>query len=523
MKVWLIITKWKYFKYVKKIGQRGKTQKRNIFSNDIKNDRINYKDFIFKDYLNKRLVLIGALGITIQLLFFKYWYPFASFINGDSYTYLASAFYNYDIGYHPIGYPKFLRLFSVFSNSDTVLVVFQYALLQISALSFVFTIFYFYAPSKIAKIILFCSILLNPIFLYLANYISSDSLFLSLSLIWFNLLLWCIYSPNIKNVTINALTVFLVFIIRYNALYYPVILVVAFLLYRRKILIKIWGILLVTLLLGLFIQFNKQKYYELTGYSQFSPFSGWQLINNSMYAYRSVSNSEVKNVPHKFNKLNKIIRDYYDSARINDYPENHVEISTVYMWTPKLPLKQYLKQTDSTQDIDEFKSWARIAPFYEEFGWFIIKNYPLAFIKYFLLPNAFRYYVPPVEYLEKYSTGLDHVQPIAKFWFGYKSEKIYSIFSDFNVNILFFFPELMAFLNNLFLLGIISFLVLNGYNLNRRLGKVLIVIISFWLLNLIFSIFASPIALRFLLFPGIIIFVFSVLLVDFITQRAFSK
>ena len=521
MKLWPIITEQENDKYKEKNGQG--REESNILSNDIEENKTSYKDFILKDSINKKFVLIGFWGVIIQLLFFKYWYPFASFINGDSYTYLASAFNNYDIGYHPIGYPKFLRLFSVFSHSDTVLVVFQYVLLQISALSFVFTIFYFFSPSKISRIILFGFILFNPIFLYLANYISSDSLFLSLSLIWFNLLLWCIYNPNVKNVTVNALIVFLVFTIRYNAMYYPAVLVVAFLLYRRKILIKIWGILLVMLLLSLFIQFNKQKYYELTGYRQFSPFSGWQLANNAMYAYRSVSNRAVKDVPYKFNKLNKIIRDYYDSARINNYPENELAISTVYMWTPSLPLQLYLKETDSTHDMNEFKSWARIAPFYEEFGWFIIKNYPLSFIKYFLIPNASRYYAPPVEYLGKYSTGVDHVQPIAKFWFGYKTEKIYSIFSDFNVNILFFFPELVAALNIMFLLGIISFLILNGYSANRMLGKVLIIVVWFWFLNLVFSIFASPIALRFLLFSGIIIFVFSLLLIDFIAQRTFSK
>lgn len=498
------------------------TSKQSTIIEDKKNT---YKDFILKNPINKKFVIAGIFSIVIQLIFFKYWYPFASFINADSYTYLSSAFFNDDIGIHPIGYPKFLRLFSVFSHSDTLLVIFQYILLQISALSLIFTIFYFYNPSKISRIILFGSVLFNPASLYLANYISSDSLFLSLSLIWFNLLLWCIYHPNFKLSTLNAIVFFLLFIIRYNALYYPAILIISTLLYRRKFLVNVWGISLSTLLIGLFIQFNRQQYFELTGLKQFTPFSGWQIANNAMFAYRSVDNSEVKEVPYKFQKLNKIIRDYYDSARnnIDQYPEQQLKISTVFMWTPRLPLREYLKIVDSTQNINNFKSWARIAPFYEEFGWFIIKTYPITFIKYFLLPNASRYYSPPIEYLEKYSTGVDHVDPIAKFWFGYKSEKIYTIFSDFNVNVLFFFPELIAALNILFLLSVISFLILKGYNVNKELGKVLIIVVCFWLLNFAFSIFAAPIALRFQLFPGFLTFVFSVLLIEFIIQKSIKE
>ncbi|RFM28411.1 hypothetical protein [Chitinophaga silvisoli] len=491
----------------------------------IEDKKNTYKDFIFKNPINKKLALAGIFILAIQLIIFKHYYPFASFINADSYTYLSSAFFNDDIGFHPIGYPKFLRLFSIFSHSDTILVAFQYILLQISALSFTFTIFYFLNPSKISRIILFGSVLLNPASLYLANYISSDSLFLSLSLIWFNLLLWCIYQPNFKLVTLNAIVVFLLFIVRYNALYYPAILAISTLLYRRKIFIKLWGIALATLLIGLFIQFNRQQYLELTGHKQFTPFSGWQIANNAMFAYRSVDNREVKEVPYKFRKLNKIIRDYYDSARnnIKKYPEQQLKISTIFMWTPRLPLKRYLKVIDSTQDINDFNAWARIAPFYEEFGWFIIKTYPLTFIKHFLLPNASNYYSPPIEYLEQYSTGVDHVEPIAKFWFGYKSEKIYTLFSDFKVNVLFFFPELMAALNTMFLLGVISFLILKGYTINRELGKVLIIVVCFWLLNFAFSIFAAPIALRFQLFSGFLTFVFSVLLIEFIIQKSVKE
>jgi hypothetical protein len=483
--------------------------------------RSTLKDYIFNDSRNKKYVLIAIISIIIQLLFFKYWYPFASFINGDSYKYIASAYFNFDIDVYPIGYSKFLRLFSVFTRSDTVLVVFQYVLLQLSALSFVFTIFYFYKPSNVSKLLLFGFILFNPIFLYLANYISSDSIFLSLSLIWFNLLIWNIYQPNFKNIVFNAIVLFLLFTIRYNALYYPIILMVAFLLYREKALLKVWGVAIVVLLGAIFIQFNKNKYYELTGHNQFAPFSGWQLANNAMYAYRYVDNKDVKKVPARFYTLNKVIRDYYDSTRNNiNHPEEKWRASTIYMWTPSAPLRTYLKiifKMDAENE-NEFKSWATIAPLYSDFGFFIIKEYPLYFIKYYMAANAIRYYAPPVEYLGQYSTGVDHVQPIAKYWFRYKSEKLYTIFKDFKVNVLFFFPVLIAVLNILFFLGMVSFLILGGFSLNKKLGKVIKLVLLFWLVNLSFSVFASPITLRFQLFPMIVIVAFTILLFEYIVQ-----
>ena len=192
-------------------------------------------DFIFRDSSNKIFIWGSLILIVIQLLIFKYCYPYASFINGDSYTYLYSAFNNFNIYYHPIGYPKFLRLVSVFSQSDTALIIFQYLSIQISGIAFIFTLFYFFNPSIITKIILICFIVLNPIFLYMGSMVSSDALFLTLSLIWFNLLVWAIFRPNYKNTIFLSLILFLAFTVRYNALYYPLINFIGLLLIEKNI------------------------------------------------------------------------------------------------------------------------------------------------------------------------------------------------------------------------------------------------------------------------------------------------
>ncbi|MBO9565799.1 MAG: hypothetical protein J7621_23685, partial [Niastella sp.] len=60
------------------------------------------------------------MALVIQFSIFKYLYPFASFIHGDSFSYLQAANENLSINTYMVGYSNFLRLFSVFTKSDTI-------------------------------------------------------------------------------------------------------------------------------------------------------------------------------------------------------------------------------------------------------------------------------------------------------------------------------------------------------------------------------------------------------------------
>lgn len=483
------------------------------------------KDYIFKSEENKPYVWTAVIGIVVQLLFFKYWYPFASYINGDSYAYMETAYFNLAINTYPVGYSMFLRLFSVFTHSDTALVVFQYVLLQGSVLSLIFTLFHFYNPARLTRIGLFGFMLFNPAFLYLANYVSSDTLFLSLSIMWFTSLLWIIYRPTTRLIVFHSLVLFLAFTIRYNALFYPLIAGVAFLLTKKYYPLKLAGLALCLLLIGSFINYNANQYKELTGIRQFTPFTGWQMANNAMYAYKFVPRAGRKPAPARFKKIDKMVQDYFDSTRNNPmHPEEDLVASTIYMWTPSAPLRMYMEQQfkkDSTAP--EMKRWASVAPLYKDYGTYLIKTYPMAFLKYYLFPNALKYYAPPVEFLESYSTGVDSVHPIAQRWFSYKTNKITTIFKDFKVDILNFYPILTGTMNVIFFLGMLGFLVLEGYKQHRMMSKGLLLVVCLWLVNFGFSVFASPIALRFQMFPIIVMTSFAFLFMGFIISEATKK
>jgi hypothetical protein len=86
---------------------------------------------------------VAAAATILQFVLFKYLYPFANYIYGDSFGYLKAAAQNLTIDFYPIGYSKFLRLVSVFAKPDIVLVSIQYMMIQCSALFVLFSIFYF--------------------------------------------------------------------------------------------------------------------------------------------------------------------------------------------------------------------------------------------------------------------------------------------------------------------------------------------------------------------------------------------
>jgi hypothetical protein len=477
---------------------------------------------IFNDGKYRMYIWLSICVILIEFVGFKYFYPYAGFINGDSYVYLETAYHNFNINTYPIGYSKFLRLFSIFTKSDTALVAFQYLFLQTSIVCFMFTLFYFYNPSRITRVFLFIFGVLNPVSLYLANYVSSDSFFLSLSLIWITQLIWICYKPTGTLIFLNAIVLFILFTVRYNALYYPIIQGVALLIAKHRLWVKITGFTLGLLLILLFMQFTSSRYLKLSGTYQFSPFTGWQLANNAMYAYRFVKSEDVKKVPSHLQKIDGMVRTYFDTTRdVRKNPQEMLIASTVYMWAPNSPLSLYMSdqfKKDSTATA--LKKWSTVAPLMKEYGSFLIRQYPYQFIRYYLVPNALKYYAPPVEFLASYSTGVDSVNYIATAWFDYTNNKIKTRFKDFNVNVLNFYPILAGAVNVVLLFSILSFVILRGYRQNLIMRNGLILVACLWVVNFGFSVFASPVALRFQLFPIMMSTSYTILLLEYLIKKA---
>jgi len=480
---------------------------------------------LFGNVENRPFLITGILIAIAEFAIFKYFYPFASFIHGDSFVYLDTAFQNLDINTYPTGYSKFLRLFSVFNKSDTALVGFQYFLMMGSMFGLIFTLFHFYKPTRPAKIILWATTIFNPVFLYLSNYICSDALFVSLSMIWFVQLLWMLYKPTTKLILWNAVILFLAFTVRYNALFYPGIASITYVLTRSRIIPKVMGLALSIGLIGCFIGYTGSKYKALTGYRQFTPFTGWQLANNALYGYRYIDSASRKPVPKKFEQLDRMVREYFDSSRdVKKHPIEGVDASTFYMWSRGTPLQEYMyKRFEKDSTASDLKRWATVSPLFAEYGSLLMRMYPKEFFAHYIAINGLKYYAPPVEFLDSYNMMQDSVNPIAQEWFNYKSRAVKTRFKDKKVYVLNFYPILVGTMNVIFVLGLASFIFLGGYKEKRLLTKTLILIASMWLANFVFSVYASPIALRFQLFPILVTIAYAVLLVEFIVIEAFKK
>ena len=470
------------------------------------------------------ILIAAATAIVIQFSAFKYWYPYASFIYGDSFSYLDGAIQNLDINTYMIGYSRFLRLFSVFTSSDTALVAFQYLFIQSSALFLLFTIFYFYKPARGTQYILLGFMIFNPLFWHLANLVSSDCIFAALSLTWFTLLLWIIHRPTNRLLFWHALVLFIVFTVRYNALIYPFIAVAAFWLSPLTRSKKIAGISTGLLLCGLFIFYTSYQYKKLTGYWQYSPFSGWQLTNNAMYTYRYVDSTKRKPVPEKFQAFDTRVRAFFDSTRdTKKFPSEAHMASTYYMWSPGMPMIDYrdgLFRKDTVSK--ELKKWASMGPFYKSYGLYIIKQYPWHFIRYFIWPNSMKYYAPPVEFMAFYNSGNNLVTHETKEWFGYKNNKVRMRAKNYKVEVLDFYPVLTGIINVVMLFSLLFYILLKGWQTYVLSKKGILLGSIVWLLNAAFTIGASSVALRFQSFPIILTSVFVALLLDWLWNVAMN-
>ncbi len=475
-----------------------------------------FTQFLFHNRRNRIILYLAAAAIVIQFAIFKYLYPFANYIHNDSFVYLDAAYENLTINSYMIGYSKFLRLVSVFAKPDLVLVSIQYVMIQCSTLFFLFTLFYFYKAGRMTQTILLCFMVFNPLFLHLGNMVSSDGIFLALSMTWFALLLWVIYKPSNKIICWHAIVLFAAFTVRYNALIYPFIAALAFWLSKLPLRKKGIGLGLGLLLCGWFVGLSMFQYKRLTGYWQYAPFSGWQLANNAMCVYRYVDSANREPVLAKFHALDNMIRKFYD-----DNPNLPIEeASTVYMWTPSLPLVVYkeslfkAKGTSATN----FKKWASMGPLYSSYGLYIIKKYPVHFLRYFVWPNSLKYFSPPVEYLEYYNWSYSYVLESATRWFGYTNNQVKTRMKSGKVWILQYYPFLVSITNLILFLMLLSYLLLKGWQYSTSFYKSILLAGFTWIVNAGFTILASSAALRFQAFPALLSVTFSLLLIDWMAQ-----
>lgn len=471
--------------------------------------------FIFHEKTNRKYLTIGIAGSILQLVIFKLLYPFPDFIS-DSYSYIATNLYHMDVNLWPVGYSKFLLLIHVINQSDLFLILIQYFIVQTSILYFFFSILYIYKLSLWKKRILFVFLLFNPIFLYISNCVLSDALFFSLSLLWITQTMWMLYSPKKYHLITIPLLIGALFTIRYTAVFYPLVNAFSFAIGRQKALVKLLGILSPLILMVPFVVFTESKTKEITGTSEFSVFGGWQIANNALYMYDHI-HVDTSTLPKNTIELDGLVKQYFrrvpaEFRDFSDFP------GTWFIKHSDAPLKRYMRSKYNEDGVvGQFWSWGQVSPIYNLYGTFLIKNYPFSFLKYYLCLNVKNYFLPHLEKFDNYNLKMDSVFYMAQYWFNYPTPYVRSASKEAQGYIFGMYPILFLMLNFLFM-GSLIILFISGKLgvLKFRQNPALFVVILFLITNFAFSVFATPVVLRYQIFPAVLLLAFSLISIDYL-------
>lgn len=468
--------------------------------------------------LQRSYLLLSVGAIVMQFLVFKWLYPYPNFLP-DSFSYLETAMKGRNINIWPIGYSWFLELFGLVSRSHWWLVCCQYVLLEIAILYFMFSIGYLLQPSRWLFGVMLLTGVVSPLGLHVSNFVSSDALFGALSLVWFTQLIWIACKPGQAVLLLHAFVLLLVFTVRYNAMYYPVISIVVILFTRMRAFWRWGSVALVLLFLSAFIGYTQVQYHKETGKAQFAPFSGWQLASNALYAYAHVPKAARSKERFTNIDLQRLADRHMDSLQQMPYSPL-VSQGIYYLWDPRSPLQQFPQVWwggDSTTA--GFKRWASAGKIYKEYGYYLLKTYPRTFLRYYVWPNLISYYVPPPEFLSSYNMGKDTVEQAAVSWFRLKTNRVYSSNADSVIHVNNYYPLVLALVNLFFVLGFVGFVLSGGLaESNLMVKKICGCFLFMWICNMAFSVLASPIVLRYQVFPMLVTQTFMLWLAVFVAK-----
>jgi hypothetical protein len=470
----------------------------------------------------KRDLLITGSAMVVVWIVFKCFYPYADFFT-DSYSYIQAAAGKDSIDYRPIGYSIFLRLVHGVSASDTFLVTLQYVLVQTASLVLYVRLEKLCQPARWVQRLILIFLVLNPVIPYTCNYVSSDALFIALSLLWLNLLIGIILRPSWGRLWLQLLLLALIFNIRYVALYYPAVAAIAFFLMRKDLLFKVVGITtsIVVVLAGIF--FIKSITRQQTGAPIFSAFSGWQIANNALHIYPYIP-VDTQGLPSAESKiLAGYVKVYFDGAGPELIKKGR-SATTAYMWMRGSPLHQYMFAWQKQHSVSYFIAWNRVAVVLTEYGYHLVRKHPLAFGRYYLWESAKSYFYTPLDVYAVYNEGNKDADVVAKDWFHYKSARLRVSSATIQRRLLGWIPALYIILN---VVGVVAALLfLRVRELRQRHPEFTLclrLICAYLLANAAFCIFASPTVLRYQVLPVILLFVFTVYAVHFVTSQYGDK
>lgn len=474
--------------------------------------------------VGRKYLTIAIVAGFAQFLLFKWLYPFPDFIS-DSASYISTNREHLSVNLWPVGYSAFLAFIHSINTSDYFLVLCQYTVLLFSLLYFFYSVLYLFQLTKLNKTLLFIFLFFNPALLFLSNFVLSDALFFAVSIILFSQYLWMLHKPTFFNLCLQAVLIGLAFTIRYTAIYYPIVSVFAIIASGFTPRVKLAGIVMPWLFILPFIKHTQDATKAITGTPEFSVFGGWQLANNALYMYGHI-NVDNSKLPEDLRVLDDSTRAFFQREAPTEEELASIE-GTYFIKKREAILKPYQKawainnHFQPKNSRDNFITWGAVSPAYKAYGRYLILHYPLPFARYYLWPNTKNYFMPYLEKYGNYNLGMPEMFEGPAAWFELDSRAVYTRIDPNIPAMLFsFYPICFMILNCYFLFCFIDFIVSGKIRYWRDFPISGIALAAFFLLvNFGFSVFATPVVMRYQLLPMTLLFFFSL----YMTQQLSKK
>jgi hypothetical protein len=212
-----------------------------------------------------------------------------------------------------------------------------------------------------------------------------------------------------------------------------------------------------------------------------------------------------------------VLQDLHDIPPPEVMPDDNLQI--FFTWYTVSPLIQYSHaHIDDDVPAGELKKWASVGSLYHDYGVYLIKRHPFAFVRYYIGQGLSWFVNQKVEIMNVYPQGGVAITNRIKNWFGYSSNwlpcttsRVYSIA---------WFSPILNIFNLLFLVGVFGFFYLRSYRATDKIVNQAIVLAAvYWLANFLFIVISAPAMLRY----SISIMIFDIAFVPVIIEQLAVK
>ena len=323
------------------------------------------------------LAVMTGVGIIFHIL-----YPFP-FTFPDSPSYVLSAAEGIFNVYRPMGYSSYLAFLHNFSGSPTFVFLFSYILNALATLFLLFSVKYLLGLRGWVFWILAAFTILAPRIIFSTNFIMSDGLFNSLTMIFLATALWMVFSCSLWILAAHLLIFAALFKVRYSGMFFlPVSMVAIFFSYFNASWLKRSLALLPVLVFVFLYTSTREEYVRRTGVDTFSGFSGWQMVNNASVLLPDAKRIVPRELPAHLRPMHAFIQMCPDTLFRREYA-----MTTKYMWDNELPYKQFLLWQCYNTGMDYPSGWVRCGKLYGEYARELIGRYPGRYLTRFMLPS----------------------------------------------------------------------------------------------------------------------------------------